>query len=182
MKINDLLNETFNVGLKRKFHRRRLRDAAKFKKTAEFALYYSPQIDAATISQFMDTFNMGHMESDPTNPSSTKKIITNLVQHLKELGIQSKLVSGIFKTDLPNYWSEKFTPSMKKEMISNGLNPDHDITREMFIKENHPKVNFKLHPHFWCELKTGGIIDPTVGIFTDYLQKDITNDNYVAKK
>jgi predicted nucleotidyltransferase len=99
-------------------------------------------------------------------------------------GIKTKRVRGEFVAD--DIVSEKadFTPDMKKEFISAGLDWNSPEDRYNFIKNN-PKyaTEWKKIPHYWLTDKSGEIYDPTgyIQFINTGLATDLNKRRYIPE-
>ena len=99
-------------------------------------------------------------------------------------GIKTKRVRGEFVADDIVSKKADFTPDMKKEFISAGLDWNSPEDRYNFIKNN-PKyaTEWKKIPHYWLTDKSGEIYDPTgyIQFINTGLATDLNKRRYIPE-
>ena len=108
------------------------------------------------------------------NCASTASIFLNFLES-KKIGmaeliktgyiVNGRKVGGWFKTDVPDYSIDSFTPKEIQAMKAEGVNPSDENNRIAFAKKHNLEDELKLIPHSWIELQ-GQILDPT-GFYKD---------------
>jgi hypothetical protein len=105
----------------------------------------------------------------------------HFISFAKDHNITLNRVHGEFKLDTWLHDKRDFTPKMKQEFLSSGLNWNSDNDRLMWIKTSKLySQDWKWCPHYWAEDASGKIYDPAgeLQFIKTKLAKNLSKNRY----
>lgn len=144
----------------------------------------SGSVSHALVNEFLSTRTNNERRfyaiRDNCGPAASD--MRNWLENTK--GIKTKRVRGEFVADDVVSKKADFTPDMKKEFISAGLDWNSPEDRYNFIKNN-PKyaTEWKKIPHYWLTDESGEIYDPTgyIQFINPGLATDLNKRRYIPE-
>jgi translation elongation factor EF-1beta len=105
----------------------------------------------------------------------------DFISYAAKQGVNLKRVRGEFRVDSVVHDKSDFTPDMKTEFRSSGLNFNDSKDRKHWIEQSKYSESWHLIPHYWCIDSRGIIYDPAGVLQFKNVSSDLSKNRYITE-